>query len=116
MACTKKINKIRLPLVPGADVYHVNELVERFNKGKQGTDERERECTRGVRGSTQACYRRLASHPTTWTRKSGETLTLLLVIYCLIMTLVLQSLDIMLYYTTHISKYKLQFIKYFIHY
>ena len=43
MACTKKINKIRLPLVPGADVYHVNELVERFNKGKQGTDERERE-------------------------------------------------------------------------
>ena len=74
MACTKKINKIRLPLVPGADVYHVNELVERFNKGKQGTDERERECTRGVRGSTQACYRRLASHPTTWTRKSGETL------------------------------------------
>ena len=38
MACTKKINKIRLPLVPGADVYHVNELVERFNKG---TDEME---------------------------------------------------------------------------
>ena len=79
MACTKKINKIRLPLVPGADVYHVNELVERFNKGKQGTDERERECTRGARGSTQACYRRLASHPTTWTRKSGETLLSVLV-------------------------------------
>ena len=41
-ACTKKMNKIRLLLVPGGDVYHVNELVERFNKGRQGTDERER--------------------------------------------------------------------------
>ena len=77
-ACTKKMNKIRLLLVPGGDVYHVNELVEGSNKGKQGTNEKERECTQGVRGGARACYRRLASHPTTWTRKSEETLYMII--------------------------------------
>ena len=37
-ASTKQMNKTRLLLVPGVDVTHVNQLVERFNKG---TDEME---------------------------------------------------------------------------